>query len=42
MLKSGNEMSEAKGGGYKIRIPLDKGMADKGLIARYIDTPIYS
>ncbi len=36
----GNEMQEAKGGGYKIRIPLDKDMAEHGLIARYIDTPI--
>ncbi len=38
----GNEMQEAKGGGYKIRIPLDEGMAERGLIARYIDTPIYT
>ena len=34
----GNEMSEAKGGGYKVRIPLDENMAEKGLIARYLDT----
>ena len=34
----GNKMSEAKGGGYKIRIPLDENMAEKGLIARYLDT----
>jgi len=33
----GNPMDEAKGGGYKIRIPLDKDMAEKGLIARYLD-----
>ena len=33
----GNAMDEAKGGGYKIRIPLDKDMAEKGLIARYLD-----
>jgi len=35
----GKPMDEAKGGGYKIRIPLDKDMAEKGLIARYLDTP---
>lgn len=34
----GNVMTEAKGGGYKIRIPLDENMAEKGLIARYLDT----
>lgn len=38
----GNAMNEAKGGGYKIRIPLDKDMAERGLIARYIDSPIYT
>jgi U32 family peptidase len=36
----GNTMDEAPGGGYKIRIPLSESMAGKGLIARYIDTPI--
>ena len=36
----GNTLDEAKGGGYKIRIPLDKDMAEYGLIARYIDTPL--
>ncbi|VAW57939.1 Uncharacterized protease YegQ [hydrothermal vent metagenome] len=36
----GNEMSEAKGGGYKIRIPLEKEMAESGLIARYIEAPV--
>jgi len=36
----GNAMTEAKGGGYKIRIPLDENMAEKGLIARYLDTAI--
>jgi len=35
----GNPMTEAKGGGYKIRIPLNKDMAERGLIARYIDQP---
>jgi len=35
----GNSLEEAKGGGYKIRIPLDKDMAEYGLLARYIDTP---
>lgn len=38
----GNDMQEAKGGGYKIRIPLDEAMAERGLIARYIDKPIYT
>jgi len=38
----GNTMEEAKGGGYKIRIQLDADMAERGLIARYIDTPIYT
>lgn len=38
----GNEMHEAKGGGYKIRIPLSEDMAEHGLIARYIETPIYT
>jgi len=33
----GKPMNEAKGGGYKIRIPLNKDMAEKGLIARYLD-----
>ena len=33
----GNTMSEAKGGGYKIRIPLDESMAELGLIARYLE-----
>jgi len=33
----GNAMDEAKGGGYKIQIALDKAMAEVGLIARYID-----
>jgi len=33
----GKPMDEAKGGGYKIRIPLNKDMAEKGLIARYLD-----
>lgn len=39
---NGNTMEEAKGGGYKIRIPLSKEMAEQGLIARYIDKPIYT
>jgi len=39
---NGKPMEEARGGGYKIRIPLDENMAECGLIARYIDTPIYS
>ena len=34
----GREMNEARGGGYKVRIPLDENMADVGLIARYLDT----
>ena len=38
----GNTMDEAKGGGYKIRIALDKAMAERGLIARYLDAPIIS
>ncbi len=38
----GNSMEEAPGGGYKIRIPLPQSMAQVGLVARYIDTPIYS
>jgi len=33
----GKPMNEAKGGGYKIRIPLNEDMAEKGLIARYLD-----
>ena len=33
----GKAMTEAKGGGYKIRIPLDKNMAERGLIARYLE-----
>ncbi len=36
----GNAMQEARGGGYKIRIPLSHEMAQQGLIARYIDSPI--
>lgn len=35
----GKPMTEAKGGGYKVRIPLDVNMAERGLIARYIDLP---
>ena len=38
----GEAMEEAPGGGYKIRIPVNEDMAEKGLIARYIDTPILS
>ncbi len=38
----GQPMEQAKGGGYKIRIPLDEAMAERGLIARYIDKPIYT
>lgn len=38
----GNAMQEARGGGYKIRIPLSREMAQQGLIARYIDRPIAS
>ncbi len=38
----GNPMDEAKGGGYKIRVPLSAEMAERGLIARYIDKPIYT
>ncbi len=38
----GNPMDVAKGGGYKVRIQLDKNMAELGLIARYIETPIYT
>ncbi|TNF32897.1 MAG: U32 family peptidase [Gammaproteobacteria bacterium] len=38
----GNTMDEAPGGGYKIRIPLPESMAQLGLVARYIDTPVYS
>ena len=34
---NGNAMDEAKGGGYKIQIALDKDMAERGLIARYLD-----
>ncbi len=33
-----HNMQEAKGGGYKVRIPLPKDMAEKGLIARYTVT----
>ncbi len=39
---NGNTMEQAKGGGYKIRIPLDESMAERGLIARYIDSPIHT
>jgi len=38
----GNPMEEAKGGGYKVRIKLNPDMAERGLIARYIDAPIYT
>ena len=37
---NGNAMEEAPGGGYKVRIPLPESMAELGLIARFIDTPI--
>jgi len=36
----GIEMQEAKGGGYKVRLALPEAMAEKGLIAKYIDKPI--
>jgi len=39
---NGKPMEEARGGGYKIRIPLSKDMAKQGLLARYIDNPIYT
>ena len=38
----GNQMEEARGGGYEIRMKLPETMANKGLIARYIDQPIYT
>ena len=36
----GIAMDEAKGGGYKIKLALPEAMAEKGLIAKYIDQPI--
>jgi putative protease len=36
----GVAMDEAKGGGYKVRLALPESMAERGLIARYIDAPI--
>ena len=38
----GNTMNEAPGGGYQIRIPLNESMAKQGLIAKYLDKPIYT
>ena len=38
----GTAMQEAKGGGYKVRLRLPETMAERGLIARYIDTPVFS
>ncbi|MDH5472136.1 MAG: tRNA 5-hydroxyuridine modification protein YegQ [Gammaproteobacteria bacterium] len=40
--RNGNAMEEAPGGGYQIRIPLPASMAEVGLIAKYIDNPIYT
>ena len=39
---NGVTMEEAKGGGYKVRIPVPATMNEMGLIARYIDQPIFS
>ena len=36
----GAAMNEAKGGGYKVKLALPEAMAEKGLIAKYIDKPI--
>jgi len=38
----GVTMDEAKGGGYQVRLALPESMAERGLIARYIDSPIVS
>jgi putative protease len=38
----GNKMEMALGGGYQVRIRVPESMAELGLIARYIDTPIVS
>ena len=38
----GNVIDEAKGGGYQIKIRAPESMAELGLIARYIDQPIYT
>ena len=38
----GNLMDEAPGGGYQVRIPLSESMAEKGLIAKYLNDPIYT
>jgi len=37
---NGVAMDEAKGGGYKVRLHLPESMAERGLIAKYIDKPI--
>jgi len=37
---NGAAMDEAKGGGYKVRLHLSESMAERGLIAKYIDKPI--
>jgi putative protease len=36
----GNVMDSALGGGYQVRIRIPESMAELGLVARYIDTPI--
>ena len=38
----GNQIDEAKGGGYRIRIRAPQSMANLGLIAKYIDSPLYT
>ncbi len=39
---NGNPIEEAKGGGYQIRMRVPETMAELGLIARYIDEPVYT
>ena len=39
---NGNPIDEAKGGGYQIRMRVPETMAELGLVARYIDDPVYT
>jgi putative protease len=39
---NGNPIEEAKGGGYQIRMRVPETMAERGLVARYIDDPVYT
>jgi hypothetical protein len=39
---NGQAIDEARGGGYQVRLRLPHSMAQLGLLARYLDEPVYT